>query len=263
MMSVHSPSSAVTHPELAQYLYTEVIDSLTIDVFGFILATSVLDILEPDACKDITGAGGRPCAPHGSGAPQRADGNDRPRADVPLPPAVPTSCAPSSHERDPIAGPRCTAAPPPTTARGRRGPRPAPLDRGRRDREGLEPFGRRSPPRFFEGGVTAVTQWTEMLGRPRDRDIDVDQGLDMALTLVYTGDVDAARVVRDRRRRARPVSAEDPGARPARLSAVPLRVRERGLHQSRAAKRAKELLPGVALVVGRAARPVRSRCCNR
>ena len=41
--------------ELAQYLYAEVIDLLTVDVFGFMLATSVLEVLDPAACDEITG----------------------------------------------------------------------------------------------------------------------------------------------------------------------------------------------------------------
>ena len=53
-------------------------------------------------------------------------------------------------------------------------------------------FRRRALPRFFDGAVTAVAQWTEMLPRPNVA-IDVGQALDMALTLSYMGDIEGAR----------------------------------------------------------------------
>ena len=53
-------------------------------------------------------------------------------------------------------------------------------------------FRRRALPRFWDGAVTSVVQWTAMLPKPKD-EIDIARALDMTLALIYTGDVEGAR----------------------------------------------------------------------
>ena len=72
-------------------------------------------------------------------------------------------------------------------------------------------FRRRVLPRFFDGAVTAVAQWTEMLPRPNVA-IDVGQALDMALTLSYMGDIEGgSRIGAD---------SSTPGSPPAPMATV-------------------------------------------
>jgi LuxR family transcriptional regulator, maltose regulon positive regulatory protein len=137
--------------EFAQYLYAEVIDRLTVDVFGFMLATSVLDVLEPAACDEITG---------------RSDSRvllaDLARRHV-LTESIDGGSAYRYH---------------------------------RLLHEFLRAELRRSRPerwralhRFWGGAVTSVAQWTAILPKPSDA-IDITRALDMALTLILTGDVE-------------------------------------------------------------------------
>jgi LuxR family maltose regulon positive regulatory protein len=234
-------------PELAQYLYTEIIDSLTIDAFGFMLATSVLDVLEPAACNEIAGR-----------TDARAVLNDLARRNV-LTEAIDNGQNFRYHRllREFLRTEFARARP----------DRWATLHRsaasyyercGDEDRslhhwieageteKAWSRFGRRSMQRFFEGGVDAVSQWTEMLKRPRDGHIDVDQGLDMALTLMYTGDVDAAadwvEAVDDQFE----ATAQDAEQNAPRVYMQFLLDFAHGdlIKAARQAKRAKELLPG-------------------
>jgi LuxR family transcriptional regulator, maltose regulon positive regulatory protein len=234
-------------PELAQYLYSEVIDSLTIDVFGFMLATSVLDVLEPAACNDITGR-----------TDARALLTDLARRNV-LTETIDHGRAFRYHRllRDFLRTEFARTRPDRWSALHRSAA--AYYEReGDEDRalhhwieageteKAWNRFGRRSLPRFFEGGVTAVTQWTEMLGRPRHGHIDVEHGLDMALTLIYTGDVDAAlewcATVDD----ALAAGTDDPDTHAPRVYLQFLFDFANGdfIKAARQARRAKELLPG-------------------
>ena len=178
--------------EFAQYLYAEVIDRLTVDVFGFMLATSVFDDLEPDACDEITG---------------RTDSaqllTDLARRNV-LTEALDSNRY-RYHRlfRDFLRSELRRTRPDRWNAL-HRSAAAFYERRGNEDRalhhwveageieEAWSRFRRRALPRFFDGAVTAVAQWTEMLPRPNVA-IDVGQALDMALTLSYMGDVEGAR----------------------------------------------------------------------
>jgi len=234
-------------PELAQYLYSEVIDSLTMDVFGFMLATSVFDVLEPAACNEITGRTDA-CAvltdlAHRNVLTEAVDNGRTFRYQRLLRDFLRAEFARTRPDRW-TALHRSAAA-----YYERSGDEDRALHHwieAGETRKAWNRFGRRSLPRFFDGGVTAVTEWTEMLGRPRDGHVDIDHGLDMALTVMYTGDIDAAaewcEVVDDALAGAAPDADVD--ARRAYLQFLLDFAHGDFLKAARQGKRAKELLPG-------------------
>ena len=193
-------------PELAQYLYSEVVSALTVDVFGFMLATSVFDDLEPDACDEITGRTDsaqlltdlarrnvltealdstryryhrlfrdflRRAAPHATDQLERL---------APL--------GGRAYERR-QRGPRCTTGSRPVRSRKR----------------GVASGAARCP--VFDGAVTAVAQWTEMLPRPNVASMwaSARHGVD-------------AQLHGRRRRRAIGASSSTPGSSPAPMATV-------------------------------------------
>jgi LuxR family maltose regulon positive regulatory protein len=179
--------------ELAQYLYAEVIDGLTVDVFGFMLATSVLEILDPDACDEITG---------------RSDSQqllaDLARRNV-LTESVANGAAYRYHRlmHDFLRSELQRTHPDRWRALHRAAAayfeRTNDEDKALRHwveageiEEAWSRFHRRAQPRFWDGAVTSVAQWTAILPRPSDT-VDIGRALDMALALVYTGDIDGAR----------------------------------------------------------------------
>ncbi len=179
-------------PELAQYLYSEVVCALTVDVFGFMLATSVFDELEPEACDEITG---------------RTDSSqllaDLARRNV-LTEALDSGRYRYHRLFRGFLRAELRRTRPDRWNALHRSAAAFYERRGNEDRalhhwveageieEAWSRFRRRALPRFFDGAVTAVAQWTEMLPRPNVA-IDVGQALDMALTLTYMGDVEGGR----------------------------------------------------------------------
>ena len=178
--------------ELAQYLYAEVIDRLTVDVFGFMLATSVLDVLEPAACDEITGR-----------SDSRALLADLARRNV-LTESIDGGTAYRYHRllHDFLRAELRRTRPERWRALHRAAAayfeRTNDEDRALRHwidageiEEAWIRFRRRALPRFWGGAVTSVAQWTAILPKPNDA-IDITRALDMALTLILTGDVEGA-----------------------------------------------------------------------
>jgi LuxR family maltose regulon positive regulatory protein len=178
--------------EFAQYLYAEVIDQLTVDVFGFMLATSVLDVLEPAACDEITGR-----------SDSRALLADLARRHV-LTESIDAGSAYRYHRllHEFLRAELRRTRPERWRALHRTAAayfeRTNDEDRALRHwidagevEEAWIRFRRRALPRFWGGAVTSVAQWTAILPKPSDA-IDITRALDMALTLILTGDVEGA-----------------------------------------------------------------------
>jgi LuxR family maltose regulon positive regulatory protein len=179
-------------PEFAQYLYSELIGALPVDVFGFMLATSVFEILEPAACNQITGRTDAAAVladlAWRNALTEAIDNGENFRYHRLLIEFLRAELKRGRPER---------------WSALHRGAAAHYERHGNEDRalhhwieageveEAWSRFRRRALPRFFDGAVTAVAQWTEMLPRPNVA-IDVGQALDMALTLMYMGDVDGA-----------------------------------------------------------------------
>jgi LuxR family maltose regulon positive regulatory protein len=174
--------------ELGQYFYTEVLNDLPVDVVGFMLATSVLDQLTPAACDSIT---------------DRTDSKEV-LEELTRRNALTTAIDGESYRyhrllREFLASELARTQPDRFRAlhrraalfNERRGEEDAALrhwvEAGELD-EAWNRFNRRALPRFFDGAVTSVAQWTALLPKPSEQ-VDVLQAYDMALTLIFTGDV--------------------------------------------------------------------------
>ena len=245
-----SPASVAATDELAQYLYAEVIDRLTVDVFGFMLATSVLDVLEPAACDEITGRSDSRALladlARRNVLTESIDGGPRTgTTDCSRLPALRSSAA-----HVPSAGARCTA-PRRRTSNARNDEDRALrhwIDAGEVE-EAWVRFRRRALPRFWDGAVTSVAQWTAILPKPSDA-IDITRALDMALTLILhrrrrrRARLAASRRGRDRRS-ATPITTRS-GA--ARYIELPHRLRAAAISSeaARQATNARQLLAATA-----------------
>jgi LuxR family transcriptional regulator, maltose regulon positive regulatory protein len=187
---LHGFNGATT--ELGQYLYAEVVSPLAVDVFGFMLATSVLDVLSPAACDEITGRSDSKVLleelTSRNAMTQPVDDGETYRYHRLLREFLRSELSHTQPDR--FRALHRSAA----THFERHGDEDTALkhwvEAGDLD-EAWSRFRRRALPRFFDGAVTSVAQWTALLPKPSEA-IDVGQALDMALALVYMGDIDGA-----------------------------------------------------------------------
>jgi LuxR family maltose regulon positive regulatory protein len=231
-------------PEIAQYLYTEIVDAVTLDVFGFMLATSVFDVLDPTACDEVVG---RTDAAAVLAELTRAHLLTERLADG-------RTYRYHSLLRDFLRAELRQTRPSRWTALHRSAA--AYYERtGDEDRalhhwidageveEAWSRFRRRVLPNFFEGELATVEHWTQMLPPPPDG-MDVSHALDMALALVYMGDVERAtpwcRLVDDRLGDA--LADVDTAGRRAYLEFLLVLARGDFAHAARLASTAHQLL---------------------
>ncbi len=247
-------------PEVAQFLYSEVVTSLTVDEFGFLLATAVFDTMDPEACDEITGRGDSARLLDDLASRNvlvEAIEGGREYRTHPLFREYLRSELRATRPARSTALHRAAAA-----YYERRGPEDRALhhwiEAGEVD-QAWNRFHRQALPRFFEGAVGTVAEWTEAL--PRDPVLAANNALDMALTLVYMGDPEGAEEWTRLADAATAGHAKDADTTARRAYMQYLLDFARGdfISALGEAERARSIARRLRDLVGRAPRPVRSR----
>jgi LuxR family maltose regulon positive regulatory protein len=178
--------------EVAQYLYTEVIGPLAVDVLGFMLATSVLERLDPDACDEITGRSDSRALladlARRNVMTEALDGGASYRYHTLLHEFLRSELRRTQPER--LYALHRAAASHYERRDDEDGALVHWIEAGEFEQAWTR-FRRRAMPRFWDGAVTAVARWTAILPKPK-RTVDIGHALDMSLALLHMGAVDDA-----------------------------------------------------------------------